>query len=51
VLGNALAGIMAQSPDVLREQGVRARRHAQRSFEIDAVVDRWESVLLPGSSQ
>lgn len=51
VLGAALARVMALGPTALRAHGAQGRVHAQRSFEIDAVVDRWEAALAPGFSQ
>jgi glycosyltransferase involved in cell wall biosynthesis len=44
-LAAALERIMKLDRDQLREMGKRARSHAQRSYEIDAVVDQWETVL------
>lgn len=44
-LAAALERTMLLDQFELREVGKRARSHAERSYEIDAVVDKWESVL------
>lgn len=46
-MAEAMRALMALEPDQLKEFGARARAYAQRAYALDAVVDRWESVLAP----
>lgn len=47
-LGGALARLMAMPAPALREMGRLSRLRAQRSYEIEDVVGRWEAALLHG---
>lgn len=47
-LAAAQERIMSLEPQARQEMGQYARKHAQRSYEIETVVSKWETVLLYG---
>jgi glycosyltransferase involved in cell wall biosynthesis len=46
-LAQAMCRLMALEPAQRKDFGARARAYAERSYALDTVVDRWESVLHP----